>query len=68
MDLFMSGWENQIKRMVIVGVRSAINNPRIKRQITNGLERQIRFQLGIRRTQTITRWEFFNSGIRVTYY
>ena len=68
MDLFMNGWENQIKRMVIVGVRSAINNPQIKHQITNGLESQIRFQLGIRRTQTITRWEFLNSGIRVTYY
>ena len=68
MDLFMDGWENQIKRQVIIGVSTALNSPEIKRQITNGLESQIRFQLGIRRTQIITHWEFLNSGVRVTYY
>ena len=64
----MPDWDNKVKKEISRGVRQAINMPDVRQNIIDSLLMAIRMQLGLNANNVITKWQFDNSGIKVTFY
>ena len=67
-DFFMPDWDNKVKKEISRGVRQAINMPDVRQNVIDSLLMAIRMQLGLNANNVITKWQFDNSGIKVTFY
>lgn len=68
LNLFMSGWNTDLKREVQTSVRAAVNQKQTRDEITASLKNSILFLAGLGSNNTVTGYGFTNEGIQITYY
>lgn len=68
LDLFMSGWDNDVKKNVRTSVRQAMNMQETRQEICQSLIESIRFLSGLKNNHTIVAYDFTSEGILVTYH
>jgi len=68
LDLFMSDWDNKVRKQVNTGIRHAINSPDVKQSIIASFMEFIHFQLGLGQNDTIRKIDFTSDAIVITYY
>ncbi|MFP4037371.1 MAG: hypothetical protein ACLFUE_07605 [Desulfobacteraceae bacterium] len=67
-DLFMGGWDNNVKKKVATSVRQVINSEETRQKISQSLIGSIRLLAGLKKTDTIAGYDFTSEAIRVTYF
>lgn len=68
LDLFMSGWNSDVKENVRSSVRQAVNMQETRQNICQSLIQSIRFLAGLKQENIIFAYDFTSEGILVTYH
>lgn len=68
LNLFMSGWDNDLKKQVQTSVRAAVNQTGTREEICESLKTSLLLYASLGANKTVSGYAFFQDGIEITYY